>query len=297
MEIHGVPIEDTFAEAFELRGTRLLITGASEDLARHAAVTMTGFATSIIGCKCEADIEGIVPPKETPDGRPGVSVLLFSMDRDTLQKQVETRVGQCVLTAPSAALFPGLEGERRMPLGARLRFFGDGFQSSKLIDGERYWRIPVMDGEFLCPDEVGVDKCVGGGNFIVLGRSREVALNACRAANEAIAAIPGAIAPFPGGVVRSGSKVGSRYKGLMASTNDAFCPSLRGLTDSQLPDDVTTGLEVVIDGLTDDAVRAAMAAGIRATAEHGRGGIARITAGNYGGSLGKYHYPLHEVLA
>lgn len=293
---NGVAIDDTFAEAFGMRATRILVTALDLKWAYHAARAVTGFATSVIGCGCEAGIERELAAEETPDGRPGLSILLFAMSGKELAKQVERRVGQCVLTAPTTAVFAGLDGEP-VNLGKNLRFFGDGFQMSKVIGGKRYWRVPVMDGEFVCEETTGMIKAVGGGNFLVLARGQGEALAACETAIEAMARLRGVIMPFPGGVVRSGSKVGSKYKALSASTNDAFCPTLRGAVKSELSAETGAVLEIVIDGLTQGDVRDAMRAGIEAVCKVGAaGGIVRVSAGNYGGKLGQFHFKLHEIM-
>ena len=298
MQINGVDIEDTFAEAFPMTATRLIITAADRFWARRAAEAMTGFATSVIGCGCEAGIETEVDQNQTPDGRPGVAVLVFSMSGKELEKQVVRRVGQCVLTCPSTSVFAGIDSEKRVALGSHLRYFGDGFQISKLIGGRRYWRVPVMDGEFVAEESTGRRDAIGGGNFLVLSQSLAGALKACESAMDAMRQVPNVIMPFPGGVARSGSKVGSKYKALGASTNDAFCPTLRPITKSLLPQGVAAALEVVIDGLDEADVVRAMRVGILAACEFGdRYGLKRITGGNYGGKLGKYHFHLHEVLA
>jgi len=301
MELNGVPIEDTYAEAFSAVGARLLITAEDERWAREAAASFTGFATSVIGCGCEASVEG-VDAGETPDGRPGVTVLIFAMSKKGLHEQLIKRVGQSVMTCPTTACYNALAGESWVSVGGKLRFFGDGFQSSKLLDGvfnlpvgraRRFWRIPVMDGEFIVEDRFGVVKGVAGGNFLLLGEAPQAVLQAAELAVGAMRRVPGVILPFPGGVVRSGSKVGSRYKFLTASTNTAYCPTIRRQVESVLPDEVGAVLEIVIDGLTPDAVAQAMRVGIRAAC---RPGIKGISAGNYGGKLGKYHFRLHEVL-
>jgi formylmethanofuran--tetrahydromethanopterin N-formyltransferase len=298
LTVNGVTIDDTFAEAFGMRATAIIITGPNRKWARQAAVTMTGFATSVIGCGCEAAIDMEVPPSQTPDGRPGFRVMIFAMSTDELQKQLQNRLGQCVLTSPGSACFADLKGEAELKLGAALRYFGDGWQVSKKFGGRHYWRVPVMDGEFLCESTTGMTKAaVGGGNLLLLARSSAKALVAAETAVAAIEKVPGAIMPFPGGVVRSGSKVGGKYKGMMASTNDAFAPTLRGVVKSELGPDINAVLEIVIDGETSDAVAAAMKAGIAAVTELGPDeGAARISAGNYGGKLGKFHYHLKDLL-
>jgi formylmethanofuran--tetrahydromethanopterin N-formyltransferase len=298
LTVNGIRVDDTFAEAFEMRATALIITAHNAAWARQAAATMTGFATSVIGCGCEAGIDRFLNPDETPDGRPGVRVLLFAVSTSELQKQLQGRVGQCVLTSPGSACYAGLEAEERLKLGSAVRFFGDGWQISKRFGDKRYWRIPVMDGEFICDATTGLSRtAVGGGNIIVMGSTSETTLAATELAVEAIAAVPDVIMPFPGGIARSGSKVGSKYKGVPASTNEAYCPTLRGAGDSALDPDITSVLEIVIDGLTSDSVAAAMRAGLRAILALGpERGALRIGAGNYGGKLGSHHYHLKDLL-
>jgi len=298
VQINGVTIEDTFAEAFGMKATRICVTAIDDRWARQAGETMTGFATSVIGCGVEAGVERTLSPAETPDGRPGVSILLFAMSDQDLAKHLERRVGQCILTCPTTAVFAGMKEGEPLPLGKNLRFFGDGWQISKQIAGKRYWRVPVMDGEFLAEETTGRCKAVGGGNFLVLADSQRAALAACEAAIRAMRRIPNVVMPFPGGIVRSGSKVGSKYKALMASTNEAYCPTLRGLVDSRL--DARTGsvMEIVVNGLGPEDIAAAMRAGILAACEPGtKQGVLRVSAGNYGGKLGQFHFRLREVMA
>ena len=295
---NGVTIDDGFAEAFPMKATRVVITAHNVEWARHAAMAATGFATSVIGCGCEAGIERELGVHETPDGRPGQSVLFFSMSGKELAKQIERRIGQCVLTCPTTAAFAGIAQGEPVALGRNLRFFGDGWQISKMIGGLRYWRIPVMDGEFVVQEDTAVVKAVGGGNLLLLARDTDAALAVAEAAVAAMRRLPNVIMPFPGGVVRSGSKVGSKYTALSASTNDAFCPSLRGLVDrSELTPETRCVMEIVIDGLTEADVGAAMRVGMQAGIAIGAaGGLLRISAGNYGGKLGPYHFHLHKLL-
>ena len=295
---NGVSIDDSFAEAFPMKATRIVITAHTLEWARHAAVAATGFATSVIACGCEAGIEREIPADETPDGRPGIAVLLFAMSGKELAKQLERRVGQCILTCPTTAVFAGIDAGEAIALGKNLRFFGDGWQTSKLIGGKRYWRIPVMDGEFVAQETTAVTKGVGGGNLLLLARDTDSALAAAQGAVAAMRALPGVIMPFPGGVVRSGSKVGSKYPSLGASTNDAFCPSLHGLAaHSELTPETRCVLEIVIDGLTEGDVAAAMRVGMDSGIALGAaGGLLRLSAGNYGGKLGPFHFHLHQLL-
>lgn len=298
MLINTIQIDDTFAEAFNMRATRVIITAQNLKWAYHAANAMTGFATSVIGCGVEAGIERELSTTETPDGRPGVSILMFAMGSKVLMQQLENRMGQCILTCPTAAAFAGIDSEDRINLGKNLRFFGDGYQTSKLFSGKRYWRIPVMDGEFLCEETTGMVRAIGGGNFLILATSQPAALAAAEAAIEAMKTIPNVIMPFPGGVVRSGSKVGSKYKTMFASTNDAFCPTLKGASKTELSADIESVMEIVIDGLAFDDIAKSMRVGIAAICELGAAsGVKRISAGNYGGKLGPHHFKLHDIMS
>jgi formylmethanofuran--tetrahydromethanopterin N-formyltransferase len=281
-----------------MRASRVLITAASAEWAGIAAQSMTGFATSVIGCKIEAGIEATLSPEETPDLRPGVSVLVFGFDAGGLGKRLVERIGQTVLTCPTTACFDGLpDAPERVMVGGMIRHFGDKFQSSKYLDGRRYWRIPVMEGEFLIEDTFGVQKAIGGGNMLILAEDEPAALAAAEAAVAAMRQVRGVILPFPGGIVRSGSKVGARnYKNMTASTNDAYCPTLKGRLgpESALAESVNSVLEIVADGLDREAIEQALARGIEAAC---RPGVVAITAGNYGGKLGKHHFHLRELVS
>ena len=296
MNIRGVLIEDTFAEGFGMAAARVVITATNLKWARIAAMKLTGFATSVIACKCEAAIERELGPDETPDARPGIAVLVFAIGAENLNRRLVERIGQTVLTCPTTSCFDGLpEAPDRVPAGRALRAFGDKFQISKVVGGQRYWRVPVMEGEFLLQESFGVQKrAVGGGNFLILGEDAPSALAAAEAAVAAMDGMPGIILPFPGGVARSGSKVGSRgYKSMIASTNDAYCPTLRLTTDSALPEGVNSVLEIVIDGLDTHAISRAMRAGIDAACCPG---VRAIAAGNYGGNLGTFRFHLRQIM-
>ena len=297
MKINGVTIDDTFAEAFPMKATRIIITAMTLKWAYRAANSIRGFASSVIACGCEADIECELDPSRTPDGRPGISVMLFAMSTRDLEREVPMRVGQSVMTTATTACYAGIHGSERISLGKNLRYFGDGHQISKTINGRRFWRIPVMHGEFVCEETSGVTRAIGGGNFLVLAKTARHALTACEKAVEEIQKVPDVITAFPGGIVGSGSKVGSKYKFLTASTNEAFCPTLKGQVKSELTDEIGSVLEIVIDGLNEAVIMEAMRAGILAACAYGPGkGIYRISAGNFGGNLGKYHFHLQDIL-
>ncbi len=297
LNFNGVEIVDTFAEAFPIKGARLIITAVNAKWAETAATVLCGNATSVIACDVEAAIERHIPAGETPDGRPGVSVLVFGFSTDSLAKSLQGRVGQCILTCPTTACFNGIfdcPKEKRIRIGGGIRYFGDTFQKSKKLEDRRFWRIPVMDGEFLCEDYFGTITGVAGGNLLICGTNSATALQAAEAAVDAIRLGTDIALPFPGGLVRSGSKVGSKYPKLKASTNDAYCPTLRGVTESELPKGCQAVYEIVIDGLSFDAVQSAMRRGLHAAAASA--GVLRITAGNYGGKLGKHHFHLRDLL-
>ena len=294
IHLGSTEIIDTFAEAFRLRFARLVVTAHDTSWLEAGVQSFCGYATSVIGCDAEVGVERFISPDESPDGRPGASILAFAFTTDSLAEAVTNRTGQCLLTCPTTAVFDGLsQSEERIPLGQRIRFFGDGFEKTKVFDERRYWRVPVMDGEFLVEETCGVAEGIGGGNLVIQGVSLEAALASAKRAVSATAAVPGVITPFPGGVVRSGSKVGSRYAALKASTNDAFCPGLLGRVPTQLHPGVVACLEIVIDGENERVICEAMAAAIQAAAGED---IPAISAGNYGGKLGKFHFNLHQIL-
>lgn len=294
---HVLRISDTFAEMFPMWVGRVLITAANEKWALTAAQTATGLATSVIMAPAEAAIETVLPSNSTPDHRPGVVIQIYNRNRFDLKNQMILRIGQCVMTCPTASAFDALpDAKRRLKVGRSLRFFGDGFQRKSMIEDRKVWKIPVMEGEFIVEDAFGTAEAVAGGNILILARDRTAGLEA---AEEAVKAIKtGAnevILPFPGGICRSGSKAGSLKYKLRASTNHLFCPRLRTLVaDSQIPDGVECVYEIVINGLTLEAVKQAMRVALRAAAN--TAGVVRISAGNYGGKLGPYKAFLKEIL-
>lgn len=297
LNLNGVAIVDTFAEAFPIKAARLIITADTLGWAQTAATVLCGNATSVIACDVEAAVERELSAEETPDGRPGVAVLVFAFTVDGLGKALQGRVGQCVLTCPTTACYNGIfdcPKEKQIRIGGTIRFFGDGYQRSKKLGDRRYWRIPVMDGEFVCEDYFGTVTGVAGGNLLIGGTSVATALRAAEAAVAAIRTGVDVALPFPGGIVRSGSKVGSTYAKLKASTNDAYCPTLRCDVATALPADCRAVYEIVLDGLSFAAIQAAMRRGLHAAAAEP--GVVMITAGNYGGKLGKHHFHLRDLL-
>jgi formylmethanofuran--tetrahydromethanopterin N-formyltransferase len=295
MFLDSTLIDETFAEAFRMRFVRLVVTAHDEYWLQAAVSEATGYASSVIGCDAEAGLERWLAPGETPDGRPGAAIMAFGFSAESLGKAILTRTGQCLMTCPTTAVYDGLPASPvRTPLGRLLRYFGDGHQRSKLVGGRRYWRIPVMDGEFLVEQSLGVEKGIGGGNLLIQGLTLDATLDAVRRGIAAIAPLADVVTPFPGGVARSGSKVGSRYRGLKASTAEAFCPTLREEVETRLHPEANYCLEIVIDGSGEPAIARAMAAAIRAAAGPE---IVAISAGNYGGKLGKFHFHLRELLA
>jgi formylmethanofuran--tetrahydromethanopterin N-formyltransferase len=294
LKIGTTYIQDTFAEAFGMRYVRLIVTARDAHWLDAAVREATGYSSSVIGCDAEMGLEQYLSPDVTPDGRPGAAILAFGFSAESLGQAIPQRVGQSIMTCPTTAVFDGCDDlQPRLPLGKHIRFFGDGFQKSKQIAGRRFWRVPVMDGEFLVQQDLGIGKGIGGGNIIIQAVDGQSGLDAARRAVDAVAGLPGVIAPFPGGVVRSGSKVGSRYRALPASTADAYCPTLRGRVDSKLADGANCAYEIVLDGIGREVLTVAIATAIRAAAGQG---ILAIGAGNYGGKLGKHHFHLRELL-
>lgn len=301
MKINNVEIEDTYAEAFPITVSRVLITAATEYYAKVAATEATGFATSVIGCPAEAGIDCFVPGDKTPDGRPGYVIMICHPKKENLKEQLIERIGECVLTAPTTAVFNWLPFERledktqEKRLDVKLHFFGDGYEYKTTVGGRNVWAIPIMEGDFICEEEYGYKKGVAGGNFFIMGESQGSALIAAQAAVDAISRVEGCITPFPGGIVASGSKVGSKYKFMKASTNQKMCPSLKGkVPDTQLPANVNAAYEIVIDGIDEATVARAMTAGIKAACAIP--GVVKISAGNYGGKLGPFKFELQKLL-
>lgn len=294
MQINGVEIVDTYAEAFRMWTAKILVTADTREWARTAVNAATGFATSIIACGCEGGRSGSAGEDETPDGRPGEYAMFFAVSKEALEVVLLARIGQCIMTSATSACYNALETTETLRVGDKMRFFGDGFQVSKVVAGRRFWRIPVMQGEFVVEDRFGVVRGIGGGNFLILGEDPAAALAAAEAAVRAMRPVPDIILPFPGGIARSGSKVGSRYTFLKASTNTEYCPTIRSQVESKVPEGVNSVLELIVDGLNLEAVVAAMRRGIEAAC---RPGVKAITAGNYGGKLGQVKINLHDVLS
>lgn len=274
-------------------GSRIVVTADTREWVMTAAASATGFATSVIGCGCEAGVESELDESQTPDGRPGASILIFGVSRSGLESQLISRVGQSIMTCPTTACYNGLDDGEQVDVGGKLKFFGDSYQASKMLGNRRFWRIPVMDGEFLVEQKFCIKKGVGGGNLLIISKDVKSGLEAAQRAVGAMKKVPGAIMPFPGGVVRSGSKVGSTYRFLSASTNTPYCPTLKRLVKTSLPEEANAVYEIVIDGLDERSVRDAMGRGLLAACSCD---ILSVTAGNYGGNLGQYKFYLLEIL-
>ncbi|MCQ2737080.1 MAG: formylmethanofuran--tetrahydromethanopterin N-formyltransferase [archaeon] len=294
MEINGVKIRDTFAEGFGIKVTRMIVTAATKKLALIAATEATGYGTSVIGCPAEAGIDCYLDPSETPDGRPGYAIMICHGSKKKLDHELMERIGMGILTAPTTAVFNALDSEEVLKTGNKLKFFGDGFQEKLEIDGRTIHSIPIMSGDFLVESAFGFQDGVAGGNFFIMANSKMSALVAAEAAVDAIAGVEKVITPFPGGMVASGSKVGSnKYEFLGASTNEKMCVTLKDKVDSDIPDEVNGVMEIVIDGADEESVRAAMKAGIEAACTID--GVLEISAGNFDGKLGAYLINLHDL--
>ena len=297
MQLNNVEIVDTFAEAFGIYVSKFLITAATEKFAKIAADETVGFGSSVIMCPAEAGIDRYIPPTETPDGRPGYVVMICHPKKEELEHQLLERIGQCVLTSATTAVFDdmGNEAEEKLKIGFKLKFFGDGFESKDEIAGRTVYKVPIMSGDFIIEGELGIKKGVAGGNFFIMAENQASALVAAEVAVDAIENIPGTITPFPGGIVASGSKIGSKYKFMAASTNEKFCPTLRGVEGvvCEVPEEISGIYEIVIDGMGEKEVANAMKAGISAAVKIP--GVKRIYAGNYDGTLGAYQIWLEKL--
>ena len=303
MPTHLAEIEDTYAEAFRSIYAEVLITARDRRWLDHAVHAATGNASSTIRCDCEAGLDRYVGPGgdesfATPDGRPGAVVQFhvprFFKERERqLEKSLLTRISQNVLTCPTTACFNLLDTQPYFKLGRKIALFGDGHQFRAVRHNRRVWVVPLMGGEFLIDRRFGFRDGIMGGNLWFLGETQDAALLAAERAAAAAAATPGVILSFPGGVAGSASKAGSRYSFLIASTFAEFCPTLKAkLGDqSRVPPGVTSIMEIVINGHDLAAVSAATQAAIAACVD--TPGLKKITAGNYGGRLGKSFIYLH----
>jgi formylmethanofuran--tetrahydromethanopterin N-formyltransferase len=296
-------VDDTYAEAFRSIYAEFLITARDRKWLDHAVANCTGNASSTILCDCEAGLDRYVGPGgdesfTTPDGRPGAIVQLhvprFRKDRmQALERSLLVRISQNVLTCATAACFDLLDTDPYLKLGRKIAFFGDGWQFRDLRFGRRVWVIPILGGEFCLDRRFGFRDGLMGGNLWFLGRDIDAALLAAERAQAAAAAVPGIITPFPGGIAASGSKAGSRYKFAIASTYEKFCPTLKGKLGDQsgVPDGVGSIMEVIINGRDLASIVTATQAAIAASVD--TPGLVRISAGNYGGRLGKSFIYLH----
>jgi formylmethanofuran--tetrahydromethanopterin N-formyltransferase len=294
VEINGTEILDTFAEAFPIWLSRVIVTAATKDWAYRAATEATGFATTKIGCPCEAGIERYLAPEETPDGRPGCSILICA-EKKNMRSNVAGRISQCILPAPTASAFDGLP-DAPSRFYTRMHYFGDRYEERCMVGGRRCWKIPVMAGEYVGEERFGTVKGIAGGNFLVMGRDWRSALSGAVAAGEKITGMTGVITSFAGGIVASGSKVGSSnyHFPMPASTSHRWCPGLKDrIPDSLVPEGVTSIFEVVLNGIDEPSVRDAMRTGIRAAADTGT--VMCIGASNFEGKLGQYRLSLHDL--
>ena len=291
-----VKVQDTFAEMFPLWVGRILITAENKKWAEIAANVTTGFATSVIMAPAEAATERYLAADQTPDRRPGALVQIYNRDRFSLKHQLIERIGQCIMTCPTTAAFNGLPGKRVLRVGNSLRYFGDGFQKKTLVADRKCWKIPVMEGNFIVEDGFGAQEGVAGGNFMIFAENQASGLKAAEAAADAIRAnAPDVIMPFPGGVCRAGSKAGSLKYKMKASTNHPYCPTLKAVVpDSVVPENVSCVYEIVMNGLSLDAVKNGMKQGVGAAASIQ--GVVKISSGNYGGKLGPFKAFLKEAI-
>ncbi|MGA2122241.1 MAG: formylmethanofuran--tetrahydromethanopterin N-formyltransferase [Methanoregula sp.] len=294
MEINGTGILDTFAEAFPVWLSRVIITAATQEWAYKAAVEATGFASSKIGCPCEAGIERYHSSEETPDGRAGVSILICT-DKKNMKSNVAGRISQCILPTPTASAFDGFP-DAASRFYTRMHYFGDRYEERCMVGSRRCWKIPVMQGEYVGEERFGTVKGIAGGNFLVMGKDQRSALTGAEAAMEKIKGMRGVITSFAGGIVASGSKVGCNnyHFPMSASTNHLWCPGLKDhIPDSLVPEGVASLYEIVLNGIDEPSIKNAMRNGIQAATETGT--VMFIGASNFNGKLGQYRLYLHDL--
>jgi len=301
MHIGPTEILDSHAEAFNARYVRLIVTAADQYWVEAAAREATGYAASVVGCDCEAGIERFLSPNETPDGRPGAALLLFTFKLEQLAHAVAWRVGECVLTCPTTACFNGLpDAEEVVPLGGDTREFADGFEEKEQGAGGRElgevrWRLPVWDGEFVVDAVAGVGRGVAGGNLVLHAKTQAAGLAAAQRAAGAVAQLPNIIMPFPGGVCRAGSKVGGQTVAhIVASIDEAYCPTLRDQVPTRLVAGAAAAYELIFNGVDLAAVEQAMRVASEAAAGEG---LLAIGARSFDGRLGKHHIELRGLFA
>lgn len=294
-------VENTYAEGFRSLYGEILLTARDAKWLAHALAAVTGHASSTILCDCEAGLAQWVDAAETPDGRPGAIVQFhvprFRKDRrQHLERVMLARISQNALTCPTIRCFNRLETAEYFKLGRKIALFGDGYQRRDVRYGERGWVIPTLGGEFFLSRRFGYQDGVMGGNLWFFGSTEDAAIAAAEQAAAAVEAIADTITPFPGGVAASGSKAGSRYSFMFASTYAEYCPTLRERLGerSQVPAGVASIMEIIINGRDLEALKTATRAAILAAAE--TPGLVKISAGNYGGRLGKTFVHLHELI-
>ncbi|MDO5851053.1 MAG: formylmethanofuran--tetrahydromethanopterin N-formyltransferase [Methanobacteriaceae archaeon] len=289
-------IDNTYAEAFPAKLSEILITAETKELALIAAQTATGYATSFIGCPAEAGIDQFIPENETPDNRPGYSIIICQTTTKKLENQLLERIGQCILTAPTTAVYNLLpESETQTNTGFKLKFFADGYETKETINNRTMFKIPIMSGDFIIEENIGIIDAIAGGNLFIEANTQKQALKGAQNAINAIKKVPGAITPFPGGIVASGSKIGSqKYSFMNATTNHQFCPTLKDtINDSKLGKDINGIYEIVINAKDMETIKKATKEAILNASKVE--GVQIISAGNYGGKLGKYHIHLEEL--
>jgi len=296
-------IDDTYAEAFRSIYAEFLITARDRTWLDHAIASATGNGSSSILCDCEAGMDRYVGPGgdesfATSDGRPGAIVQLhvprFRKDRvKALEHALLARISQNVLTCPTAACFNLLDTDPYYQLGRKVAYFGDGYQCRDERYGRKVWTIPILGGEFAIDRRFGFSDGLMGGNIWYFGEDVDSALLAAERGVAAVKQVPGVIMPFPGGIAGSGSKAGSKYSFMIASTFHNFCPTLRErLGDqSRLPEGVNSVMEIIMNGRDLPTIIKATQSAIEASRD--TPGLLRISAGNYGGRLGKSFIYLH----
>jgi formylmethanofuran--tetrahydromethanopterin N-formyltransferase len=297
-----IEIEDTYAEAFTGIFCRLIVTADDAQTLRSAAEDSTATPSVVIG-RVEGGIEKWLSEKETPDQRKG-AILQFwgGIDRkaslaDSLKKfetELSYRIRQDILVKPFTAVFDALpNAEGKLDVMTRVGHCGDGYEWIEKRHGREVIVVPIMVPDFIIERYLGYAHGVMGANFWVMCKTKMALKKAGEKALEAIHKVNGVVTPFD--VCSAGSKPETRFPWIGPTTNHPYCPSLKQRLGkvSMVPEGVRYIPEIVINGISMEAVKDAMKAGIEVVLTVD--GVVRISAGNYGGKLGEFKIYLREL--
>jgi len=295
-------IEDTYAEAFDGIISRVIVTADHQEVLEKAAEDATATPSIVIG-RIEGGIEKYLDKHETPDGRNGALLQFWGgIDENKpleeavkkFEAELSFRIRQDILVKPFTALFDALpKADGKMEMMERVGHCGDGFEWKEQRYGRNMIVIPLMVSNFLIERELGYARGVMGANFWFMCETKRAVMEGGRKALDAIHQVLGVITPFD--VCSAGSKPETKFPLIGPTTNHPYCPTLKERLGekSKVPEGVNYIPEIVINGTSLEAVKEAMKAGIRSIADVN--GVVRVSAGNYGGKLGRHRIYLQEL--